>query len=140
MGRIVILYGISMAALVGLLRFIEFRFLVRDLSVEFYIALVAVLFTGLGVWAGRRLTRKKVILVHPEFELNEPELQRLGISKREYEVLQLIAQGLSNQEIAKQLFVSLNTIKTHSSNLLLKLGASRRTQAIQRAKELQLLP
>ncbi|MDZ7343234.1 MAG: response regulator transcription factor, partial [candidate division KSB1 bacterium] len=71
---------------------------------------------------------------------NEPELQRLGISKREYEVLELIAQGLSNQEIAKKLFISLNTVKTHSSNLFLKLDARRRTEAIRRAKELRLLP
>lgn len=73
------------------------------------------------------------------FILNETELQRLGISKREHEVLELIAKGLSNQEIADKLFVSLNTIKTHTSNLFLKLEVSRRTQAIQKAKELRLI-
>jgi ATP/maltotriose-dependent transcriptional regulator MalT len=97
-------------------------------------------FHRLGVWAGLRLTRKKVIIANPDFRLNEPELQRLGISKREYEVLELIAQGLSNQEIAAKLFVSLNTVKTHSSNLFMKLEARRRTEAIRRAKELRLLP
>ena len=130
MRKTILLYGIAMAALTGVLKFIEYRFLVRDLSLEFYIGAVAVLFTGLGVWVGLRLTRRKVVIATPEFKLNEPELQRLGISKREYEVLELIAQGLSNQEIAERLFVSLNTVKTHSSNLFMKLDARRRTQAI----------
>jgi two-component system, NarL family, response regulator LiaR len=140
MRKTILLYGIAMAALTGVLKFIEYRFLVRDLSLEFYIGVVAVLFTGIGVWVGLRLTRRKVVIAAPEFKLNEPELQRLGISKREYEVLELIAQGLSNQEIAEKLFVSLNTVKTHSSNLFMKLDARRRTQAIHRAKELGLLP
>ncbi len=140
MRKTILLYGIALAALTGMLKFIEYRFFVRDLSLEFYLGLVALLFTGLGVWAGLRLTRKKVIVANPNFELNEPELQRLGISKREYEVLGLIAQGLSNQEIAEKLFVSLNTVKTHSSNLFMKLEARRRTEAIRRAKELSLLP
>jgi two-component system, NarL family, response regulator LiaR len=140
MRKTILLYGIAMAALTGVLKFIEYRFFVHDLSLEFYLGTVAVLFTGLGIWAGLRLTRKKVIIANPEFKLNEPELQRLGISKREYEVLELIAQGLSNQEIAEKLFVSLNTVKTHSSNLFMKLDVRRRTQAIHRAKELGLLP
>jgi len=140
MRKTILLYGIAMAALIGVLKFFEYRFLVRDLSLEFYVGAVAVLCTGLGVWVGLRLTRRKVVIATPEFKLNEPELQRLGISKREYEVLELIAQGLSNQEIAEKLFVSLNTVKTHSSNLFMKLDARRRTQAIHRAKELGLLP
>ena len=140
MRKTILLYGIALAALAGILKFIEYRFLVRDLSLEFYLGTAAVLFTGLGVWVGLRLTRRKVIIANPDFRLNEPELQRLGISKREYEVLELIAQGLSNQEIAERLFVSLSTVKTHSSNLFMKLDARRRTQAIHRAKELGLLP
>ena len=140
MRKTILLYGIAMAALTGVLKFFEYRFLVRDLSLEFYVGALAVLFTGLGVWVGMRLTRRKVVIASPEFKLNEPELQRLGISKREYEVLELIAQGLSNQEIAEKLFVSLHTVKTHSSNLFMKLDARRRTQAIHRAKELGLLP
>jgi len=140
MRKTILLYGIALAALAGILKFIEYRFLVRDLSLEFYLGTAAVLFTGLGVWVGLRLTRRKVIIANPDFKLNEPELQRLGISKREYEVLELIAQGLSNQEIAERLFVSLSTVKTHSSNLFMKLDARRRTQAIHRAKELGLLP
>lgn len=118
----------------------EYRFFVHDLSLEFYLGVVAVIFTSLGIWAGLRLTRKKVITVGPEFVFNEHEFQRLGISKREHEVLDLMAKGLSNQEIADKLFVSLNTIKTHTSNLFLKLEAKRRTQAIQKAKALNLIP
>jgi DNA-binding CsgD family transcriptional regulator len=140
MRKTILLYGVAMAALTGILKFIEYRFLVRDLSLEFYIGLVAVLFTGLGVWAGQRLTRRKIVIANPDFKLNEAELQRLGISNREYEVLELIAHGLSNQEIADKLFVSLHTVKTHSSNLFIKLEVRRRTQAVRRAKELGLLP
>jgi two-component system, NarL family, response regulator LiaR len=140
MRKTILIYGVALAALTGVLKFIEYRFFVRDLSLEFYLGLVAILFAGLGVWAGLRLTRRKVVVANPDFKLNEPELQRLGISKREYEVLELMAQGLSNQEIADKLFVSLNTVKTHSSNLFMKLDARRRTQAVRRAKEFGLLP
>jgi DNA-binding NarL/FixJ family response regulator len=150
MRKTVLLYGVAMAALIGVLKFIEYRYYVRDLSLEVYLGVVAALFTGLGVWVGLRLTRRKVVVVtpevqppdfqHPAFQRNDQELQRLGISKREYEVLELIAQGHSNQEIAEKLFVSLNTVKTHSSNLFMKLDARRRTQAVLRAKELGLLP
>ncbi len=97
-------------------------------------------FTGLGIWIGLRLTRKKFVFVGVDFALDAEALQRLDITKREYEVLELIAQGLSNKEIADKLFVSLNTIKTHSSNLFLKLEVSRRTQAVQKAKNLRLIP
>lgn len=140
MARTVLLYGISLAALVAILKYIEYRFIVRDMSMEIYIGIIAVMFTALGIWAGPRLTRRKVVLVDPNFVLNEAELQRRGISKREHEVLELIAKGHSNQEIADKLFVSVNTVKTHLSNLFLKLEAARRTQAIQRAKELRLIP
>jgi two-component system, NarL family, response regulator LiaR len=140
MRKTILIYGVALAALTGILKFIEYRFFVRDLSLEFYLGLVAILFAGLGVWAGLRLTRRKVVIANLDFKLNELELQRLGISKREYEVLELMAQGLSNQEIADKLFVSLNTVKTHSSNLFMKLDARRRTQAVRRAKEFGLLP
>lgn len=140
MTRTIIFYGVALAALVLVLKFIEYRFIVRDLSIEFYLGAVALFFTLLGIWAGRKLTRKKIVTVGPAFVLNEVELQRLGISKREHEVLGLMAQGLSNQEIADHLFVSLNTVKTHTSNLFLKLEVSRRTQAVQRGKQLRLIP
>jgi two-component system, NarL family, response regulator LiaR len=138
--RTVIIYGLALAILVFLLKYLEYRLIVRDLSLEFYVAIVAIFFTVMGIWVGLKLTRKKVVIVGPEFNLNVIELQRLGISKREYDVLELMAKGCSNQEIADKLFVSLNTIKTHSSNLFLKLEVSRRTQAIQKAKELRLIP
>jgi DNA-binding NarL/FixJ family response regulator len=142
MRRTVILYGLSMAILLALLKLIEYRYIVRDIPLEFYIGAVAVLFTTLGVWAGLRLTRPKIVRVESNgpFRLDEANLQTIGISKREYEVLELIAAGLSNQEIADKLFVSTSTVKTHVSNVLGKLDAKRRTQAIQRAKELNLIP
>jgi DNA-binding CsgD family transcriptional regulator len=140
MKRTIFIYGLAMAILVFVLKYLEYRLFVRDLSTEFYVGIVAVVFTLLGIWAGLRLTRKKVILAGPDFALNERELQRPEISKREQEVLELMAQGLSNQEIADTLFVSLNTVKTHTSNLFLKLEVKRRTQAVQKGKELKLIP
>lgn len=140
MKRTIILYGLSLAVLIFFLKFIEYRFLVSDLSMEFYIGAIAIFFTVLGVWAGFKLTKKKTIIItNPAFQFDQSRLDALGISKREYEVLELMAKGLSNQQIADKLFVSLNTVKTHSSNLFLKLEVSRRTQAVQKAKELQLI-
>lgn len=140
MKKTILIYGLAMALFIFLLKYLEYRLLIHDLSTEIYVGIIAVTFTVLGVWAGLRLTRKKVIVTNGNFIFNENELQRLGISKREYEVLELVARGLSNQEIADKLFVSLNTVKTHTSNLFLKLDVSRRTQAIQKAKELRLIP
>ena len=143
MKRTILIYGAVLAVLVFLLKLVEYRYIVRDLSLEFYIGLVAVLFTVIGVWAGLKITRKKTIIIAQpaaDFKINEDQLRQLGISRREYEVLELIACGLSNQEIAEKLFVSTSTVKTHTSNLFAKLDARRRTQAIQRAKELRILP
>lgn len=140
MNRTIFIYGLAMAILIFLLKYLEYRLFVRDLSVEFYVGIVAVMFAILGVWAGMRLTRRKIVLVGPDFILNEEALTRLEISKREHEVLELMAQGFSNREIADKLFVSLNTIKTHTSNLFLKLDVKRRTQAVQKGKELRLIP
>jgi len=140
MTRTVLLYGVCLALFIALLKYFEYRFLVRDLSIEFYIGLVAAVFTGLGIWIGPRLMRRKVVVVRPDFVLDAGMLDRLGISKREHEVLELMAQGNSNQEIAEKLFLSVNTVKTHLANLFLKLEVSRRTQAVQKAKELRLIP
>ena len=140
MRRTVIIYGIAMAALIGLLKLVEYKYLVRDIPLEFYIGLVAVLFTVLGIWAGLKLTRPKIVEVSGPFELNQANLDRLAISKREYEVLELLAAGLSNKDIAEKLFVSPSTVKTHVSNVLGKLEASRRTEAIAKAKELRIIP
>lgn len=142
MRRTVIIYGIAMAAVLGLLKLVEYRYLVRDIPLEFYIGVVAIMFTGIGIWAGLKLTRPRVreILVNGPFERDDQVVKKLGISKREFEVLELIAAGLSNQEIADRLFVSTSTVKTHVSNVLAKLDASRRTEAIARAKEMRIIP
>ena len=129
-----------MAALIALLKFVEYKFVARDIPLEFYIGMIAVLFTAIGIWAGLRLTRLKVIEISGPFVQNEANLKHTGISKREHEVLELLAEGLSNQEIAEKLFVSNSTIKTHVSNVLAKLDASRRTEAIAKAKNLRIIP
>lgn len=136
-----------MAILLLVLRWLEFRFLILEHQFEIYIGLISVFFLLFGVWLANKITKPKTIVVEKEikvpmehFVLNETELQKRNISKRELEVLSLMAQGLSNQEIAEQLFVSLNTVKTHGAKLFEKLEVKRRTQAIERAKKLQLLP
>jgi two-component system, NarL family, response regulator LiaR len=144
MRRTIIIYGLSMAVLLGVLKYAEYRYFVRDIPLEMYIGIVALLFTAVGIWAGLRLTRPKIIQQIVEspviFQLDETNLQKLGISRREYEVLELLAAGHSNQEIADKLFISMSTVKTHVSNLLAKLEASRRTEAIARAKKLRIIP
>lgn len=140
MKRTILLYSLALAALLFFLQWLQFGYIVRDLSLEFYLGVVALVFTSVGIWAGLKLTRPKTkVVVQKDFTFNEVEFNKLGISKRELEVLELMAQGLSNQEIADKLFVSLNTIKTHSANLFIKLDAKRRTQAVQKAKELGLI-
>jgi NarL family two-component system response regulator LiaR len=129
-----------MAALIGLLKLVEYKYLVRDIPLGFYIGVIAVMFTAIGIWAGLKLTRPKIVEISGPFELNQGNLDRLAISKREYEVLELLAAGLSNKDIAEKLFVSPSTIKTHVSNVLVKLDASRRTEAIAKAKELRIIP
>ncbi len=138
--RTALIYASCLIAFAFILKTLEYKYFVRDWSLEFYLGLVAALFAGIGIWAGLRLTRKKVVIEKPPFKFNHKEFERLGISARELEVLGLMADGLSNQEIADKLFVSLSTIKTHASNVLLKLDAKRRTQAVQKAKELQFIP
>ena len=141
-----LIYGLCGGILIVVLRVIEFRFLIVEHSIEIYGGLIAALFAGLGIWLGLKLTNKKEVLVVREvpvtqpFALNEQRLKDLGITRRELEILELIAQGLSNREIADKLFVSENTVKTHSSRLFDKLSAKRRTQAVQIGKEIGLIP
>ncbi|MEZ5041204.1 MAG: LuxR C-terminal-related transcriptional regulator [Saprospiraceae bacterium] len=147
MNRTVILYGLALALLTAMLKSIEYRYMLRDFSTEFYVGMVALLFTGLGLWVGLKWkqSREKTPLYPktstdlPKVNIHAEQLAQIGLSQREFEVLQLMATGCSNQEIADRLFISLNTVKTHSSNLFAKLGVKRRTQAVQKAKELQLL-
>ncbi|NIJ54308.1 response regulator transcription factor [Dyadobacter arcticus] len=148
--RQVILYGLSLALLLFLLKWLELRFLIVNHIVEIYAGSIALIFTGLGIWLALKLTNPRVetIVIEKEvlvvsdgnFMFNEAEMLQLGISKRELEVLQLMADGLSNQEIASRLFVSLNTIKTHSSRLFEKMEVKSRTQAVEKAKRLSLIP
>ena len=146
----VLILGLIGGVLIAVLRWSEYQFLVIEHSFEIYGALVAILFAGFGIWLGIKLTkpREKIILrevlvpgeAAVPFTLNQPQLDALGITPRELEILSLVAEGLSNREIADRLFVSENTVKTHCSRAFDKLGARRRTQAVQLGKELGLLP
>jgi NarL family two-component system response regulator LiaR len=146
--RDILLYGLCGGALFLILKLTEYRFLVVEHSVEIYGALIAALFAALGIWLGLTLTRKKPSVIIKEipsqpaepFAPDEARLTQLGITPRELEILGLIAAGLSNREIATRLFVSENTVKTHSSRLFDKLGAKRRTQAVQIGKTSRLIP
>jgi len=146
--RNILLYGVCGGVLIVVLKLTEYRFLVVEHSVEIYGALVAALFAALGIWLGLTLTRKKPVTIIKEvpaqaaqpFVVDEARLNQLGITARELEILGLIAAGLSNREIAGRLFVSENTVKTHSSRLFDKLGAKRRTQAVQIGKTARLIP
>ena len=142
-----IIYGICGGILIAFLKYIEYRFIVVEHSIEIYGGLTALLFASVGIWLGLKLTRKKEVVVVKEvavpmlepFAINESRVKELGITKRELEILGLIATGMSNREIADKLFVSENTVKTHSSRVFDKLGAKRRTQAVQIAKEMGLI-
>lgn len=141
----VVLYGLAMAALVFALKYAEYKFWIRDLRMEVYIGVVAVLFTALGVWVGKKLLEGRqaapvaALAPTPPPSPNKVAIAELGISARELEVLELMAKGCSNQEIADRLFISLPTVKSHSSSLFAKLDVRRRTQAVHKAKELGVL-
>ena len=142
----ILLFGLAGGLLIALLKVGEYRFLVIEHSVEIYGGLVAVLFSALGIWLGLTLTRKKPHAAaqgsasSEPFIVDEERQAELGITARELEILTLIAAGLSNREIAEKLFVSENTVKTHSSRVFDKLGARRRTQAVQFGKQARLIP
>jgi len=153
-------YGILGGVLVAALKFVEYRFLVLEHSLEIYGGIVALIFSALGIWLGLKLTRTRETVVVREvpvrvevqvpvpvpvpagrpFARNETRLEQLGITPREMEILEAMAAGLSNREMAARLFVSENTVKTHAARLFDKLSARRRTQAVQRAKEAGLIP
>lgn len=144
MWRSIIIYGSVVALLVVVMNLLDFHFLIHSLAIEYYLGLVALVFAVTGAWVGWQLTQptKKDLQIHTiETVLNrqEPSIIQTDLSPREIEVLHLIAQGFSNQEIADRLFVSLNTVKSHSSNVFVKLDVKRRTQAVQKARELGLL-
>jgi DNA-binding CsgD family transcriptional regulator len=146
MKRHILIYGLIGGLLIALLKWMEYRFLVVEYSIEIYGALIAATFAVLGIWLGLKLTRQKVVLrevpvpaVQP-FTPNTKKREEMGITPRELEILELIAKGMSNREIAEKLFVSENTVKTHSSRVFDKLGARRRTQAVQLGKDLGIIP
>lgn len=146
----IIIYGIALAVLLFLLKWLETRYILVDQQLDIYLGIVSVLFTALGIWLALKIRKpkvetviieKKIVLTSgPDFILNEDEVRRLNLSKRELEVLELMAGGLSNQEIAERLFVSLNTIKTHSAQIFEKMEVKRRTQAVDMAKRLSIIP
>ncbi|HKO43462.1 MAG TPA: helix-turn-helix transcriptional regulator [Pyrinomonadaceae bacterium] len=147
MKKHILIYGICGGLLIVALKVIEYRFLVVEHSIEIYGGLVAAVFAAVGIWLGLKLTKKKETVVVREvpvpaqpFSVNQTRLQEFGLTPREHEILELIANGLSNREIAAKLFVSENTVKTHSSRLFDKLSAKRRTQAVQIGKESGLIP
>jgi DNA-binding CsgD family transcriptional regulator len=155
--KTVLLYGLVGGVLIAGLRFVEYRFLVLEHSLEIYGGIVAALFAALGLWLGRKLTRTRETVVVREvpvevrievpvevpagpFERNAERLSALGITPRELDILEAMAAGHSNREIAERLYVSENTVKTHAARLFDKLSAKRRTQAVQLAKEAGLIP
>ena len=148
MKRHVLMYGLIGGVLIALLQWTEYQFLVVEHSIEIYGGLIAATFAVLGIWLGLKLTAKRQTIVVREipvaaggpFIADERKREDLHITRRELEILELIAHGLSNREIAEKLFVSESTVKTHSSRVFDKLGARRRTQAVQLGKEFGLLP
>lgn len=151
--RYLILYGVLLAFLVFLLKWLQWKFLIVDNSIEIYIGLIAVFFTILGIWVATQLVKpkvetitetviieKEIYIPRPEdFSVDQKELEKLNLSTREYEILQLLARGYSNADVAGNLFLSLSTIKTHVSNLYLKMDVKSRTQAIEKAKRLKII-
>ncbi len=152
MKKSVLVYGILGGLLIGVLKMVEYRYLVVEHSLEIYGGIVALIFASLGIWLGLKLTRTRNTIVVREvpvrvevpvsrpFERNEKRLEQLGITPRELQILEAMAAGLSNREISGKLFVSENTVKTHAGRLFDKLAAQRRTQAVQLAKEAGLIP
>jgi len=154
--KTVILYGLLGGVLIAALKLVEYRFLVLEHSLEIYGGIVALLFSLLGIWLGLKLTRTRETVVVREvpvrvevevrvpvagpFVRDEARLEQLGITPRELEILETLAAGFSTREIAERLFVSENTVKTHTARLFGKLSAKRRTQAVQHAKEAGLIP
>ena len=147
MKRHVLMYGLIGGILIALIRWTEYQFLVVEHSIEIYGGLIAATFAVLGIWLGLKLTAKRQTIVSRDVPVpavgpfpDKRKREDLHLTRRELEILELIALGLSNREIAEKLFVSESTVKTHSSRVFDKLGARRRTEAVQLGKEFGLLP
>lgn len=147
--RHILRYGLFMAVLVFILKWLQWKFLIVDNATDIYVGLIALFFTLLGIWIATQLAKprqekviveKEIFIPQPEdFTINETVLEKLNLTKREYEILELLVKGHSNAEIAEILFLSLSTIKTHVSNLYDKLNVKRRAQAIARSKKLRIV-
>lgn len=147
--RHIVLYGLGLAVLIFALKWIQWKFLIVDHSMEIYIGLVAIFFTALGIWVAKQLLEPKVLRIeiekevlvplHDPIAINEAELKKLNLTDREYDVLKLIAKGHSNADIAEHLYLSVSTIKTHVSNLFVKMNVKNRTQAMEMARRLKLV-
>ena len=147
--RHILLYGLLMAILIFALKWFQWKFLIVENSTDIYTGLIAIFFTALGIWIAIQIIKPKVqtlvvekeVYINPENvpAVNEIELQKLNLSKREYEVLQLLAKGHSNAEIAESLFLSLSTVKTHVSNLFIKMDVKSRAQAIEKTRRLKIV-
>jgi NarL family two-component system response regulator LiaR len=145
-----IIYSVSLAFLLFLLKWLEVRFIIIDYSFEIYIGFIAIIFTALGIWLALKLSKPKIetVIVEKEVYVTRNEnfvpdtslITQLQLSKRELEILNLIAQGYSNEEIAAKLFISLSTVKSHNQNLFVKLDVKRRIQAVEKAKRLNIIP
>jgi len=148
--RHIILYGLFMAILVFILKWLQWKYLIADNSSDIYIGLIAFFFTLLGTWIATQLAKpkiqtviveKEVYLTRPDdITINETELKNLSLTTREYEVLQLLTRGYTNAEVAEKLFLSLSTVKTHVSNLFVKMDVKNRTQAVEKANRLKITP
>jgi len=148
--RPIALYGVLMAVLVFALKWLQWKYLITDNASDVYVGLIAVFFTLLGTWVATQFAKPKIQTVVVEKEiyrdqpgdsaLNETELKKLNLTTREYEVLQLLTQGYTNAEIADKLYLSLSTVKTHVSNLFVKMDVKNRTQALEKANRLKLTP
>jgi NarL family two-component system response regulator LiaR len=144
----IVLYGLTLAVLIFALKWLQWKFIIVDNAIDIYAGLVAVFFTVLGIWVSTHFIKpeirtviieKEPINLSEEFTVNETELRKLDLSSREYEVLNLLAKGNSNAEVANLLFLSVSTVKTHVSNLFLKMEVKSRTQAIEKAKRLKII-
>ncbi len=133
----ILIYGFGLGAAAFALQWLQYQYLIKLFPVQAYMLIIALAFTILGVWAGNRFTPSRT---ETDFTINRAALKSLGVTAREYEVLQCLAAGQSNKQIAQNLGVSLNTIKTHITSLFTKLTVARRTQAVQKARSLRLIP
>ena len=143
----ILIYSVSMAILLLVIKWLEAYFIVFNYRLDLFIGAIAILFTVLGIWLAMKLVKSKTKIIEKEvfvdspltLEINQEEIEKLGISNRELDVLNLMALGLKNEEIGDKLFISLNTVKTHISNLFIKLDVKRRTQAVEKAKRLNII-